>query len=105
MRYGVDDGTGIAHCMYWLESADDVLNDGQLLALGQFVQVLGKLEWRCGQPSVVTTRVHIAANANAESFWWQDLHRVHEQVYSREFPIALPPSTRVFHSQLQHTSR
>lgn len=89
-RFLIDDGSGCANCMYWNESYLDVVGEGIEIELGQFVHILGKLEWRRGKSTIVASRVQIAKSAKAEMNWWTELTAVHEEVYSKPFELALP---------------
>ncbi len=89
-RFLLDDGSGCANCMYWNDSYRDVVGEDIHIELGQFVHVLGRLEWRHGHSTIVASRVQIARSANAETNWWNDLTSVHEKIYSKPFKLPLP---------------
>eukprot|EP00171_Calliarthron_tuberculosum_P020760 IDg20760t1 len=91
-RFVMDDGSETMNCMYWNDSARDVVGEASEIVLGQFLHVLGKLEWKLGVACIVASRITVATRADAESIWWSDLAEVHENAYSKKFEISQPTS-------------
>lgn len=67
----------------------------QNLSLGQFVHVRGSLRWHSNCVTIIVDSVRAHDDPNAESLWWLQLERMHNQVYSKPFHISnvLPEST------------
>ncbi|CAN8076507.1 unnamed protein product [Agarophyton chilense] len=84
-RYLVDDGSATARCVLWNDDAEH----SPVISLGDFVSVLGRIEWQQGVLLVIVNTQHVPSWPYAELSWWLEVKDVHQKVYSEPLVINL----------------
>ncbi|PXF47811.1 CST complex subunit STN1 [Gracilariopsis chorda] len=85
-RYILDDGSSTARCLLWNDT-----EPAAQLALGDFVEVRGRLEWQKQILLVVVQSQQSLTSPYAELDWWLQVRTAHHQVYSQPFEMFLTP--------------
>ncbi|KAI9332454.1 hypothetical protein DFJ73DRAFT_61858 [Zopfochytrium polystomum] len=81
--YSVDDGTGVASCVYWFPADVRQRTIRKTVPLGSLLLVNGRVSEFRGQTQITVNTIATPGDPNAEILWWLDVIDLHKNVYSK----------------------